>query len=91
MLKEDREDLSVFIGMSITTGMQRIYDAHWELWKSFVRVRTVSGDPFLGAVSEAEKTALVTLFMYRRYQAGAREKAATAVTAGVRMHFVRNF
>jgi hypothetical protein len=89
MSAEQRADLTRFIGASVLPGTQRIYSAHWEAWSSFVARESASEDAFLHECSEAEKAALVGLFLYRRYQAGARGKAATAVTAGIRMRFAQ--
>ena len=47
-------------------------------------------DPLLRGVSEADKAALVGLFLLQRYKTGLRAKGATAVTAGLRMHFARS-
>lgn len=40
-------------------------------------------------VPESTKSALVGLFLYRRYQSGARGKVACSVTAGIRMRFAQ--
>ena len=47
-------------------------------------------DPFLRDVPELEKAAWIGLFIYRRYMVGNRGKAATSVTAGIRMRFAEN-
>ena len=47
-------------------------------------------DPLLRGVTEADKAALVGLFLLQRYKSGLRAKGATAVTAGLRMHFARS-
>jgi hypothetical protein len=73
----------------VLPGTQRVYSAHWEAWSSFVARESASEDAFLHECSVAEKAALVGLFLYRRYQAGARGKAATAVTARIRMRFAQ--
>ena len=70
-------------------GTQRVYLSHWELWRHFLEVHGGIEDGYLRGVADADKAALVGLFMFRRYQAGARGKAATSVTAGIRMHFVQ--
>jgi hypothetical protein len=43
----------------------------------------------LKGVPESEKVAIIGLFMYRRYQHGARGKAATSVTAGIRIQLAQ--
>ena len=71
------------------TGTRRVYGSHRELWKHFLEVHGGGADVYLRGVPEVEKAALVGLFMYRRYQEGARGKTATGVTAGIRMHYVQ--
>lgn len=66
-----------------------MYDGHWSLWTSFLLNDAEGTDPYLTNASEATKSALIGLFLYRRYQSGARGKAATSVTAGIRMRFAQ--
>ena len=89
MTAENRMELAQFIGTSVLPGTRRTYDSHWDLWKHFIEVHGGGVNMFLKGIPEAEKAALVGLFMYRRYRDGARDKAATSVTAGIRMHFVQ--
>ena len=44
-------------------------------------------DPYLTAFKDEDKTALVGLFLLRRYEDGHRGKMATSVTAGLRLFF----
>lgn len=57
------------------------------MWKAFLKEEINESDPFLRAVDDQEKTSLIGLLMLRRHEAGHRGKAATAFTAGIRMHF----
>ena len=85
----NRSELAEFIGNSVLPGTQRVYNSHWELWRHFLEAHGGIEDGYLRGVADADKAALIGLFMYRRYQEGARGKAATSVTAGIRMHFVQ--
>ena len=85
----DRAELAQFIGTAVLPGTLRVYGSHWELWKHFLEVHGAGTDAYLRGLPESEKAALVGLFIYRRYQEGARGKAATGVTAGIRMHYVQ--
>ena len=90
MSEKNRKELSDFIGMSVLPATGRTYDRHWQQWEAFLNASTKVRDPLLSGVSEEDKSALVGLFLMQRYQAGLRAKGATAVTAGLRMHFARN-
>ena len=87
---QSRRELSQFIGMSVLPNTNRVYDRHWEQWNAFLTSETPVRDPLLRGVSEADKAALVGLFLLQRYKTGLRAKGATAVTAGLRMHFARS-
>ena len=79
----------MFIGGSVLPATQRTYSKQWDLWKDFL-IRDADGsNPYLIGVAEDVKSSLVGLFLLRRYQAGARGKAACGVTAGVRMRFAQ--
>ena len=84
-----RSELADFIGNSVLPGTMRVYNSHWELWRHFLEVHGGIEDGYQRGVADADKAALISLFMYRRYQEGARGKTATSVTAGIRMHFVQ--
>ena len=86
---KNRKYLSEFIGQSVSTATRRTYDGHWDMWKSFLLSEMDAQDPFLRGTTETEKASLVSLFICRRYQSGFREKTASAVTAGIRMHFMQ--
>lgn len=70
-------------------GTSKVYERHWKLWKEFLAQHTNASDPFLRDIVEADKSAVVSLFICKRYQAGLRAKGATSVTAGLRMHFTQ--
>ena len=87
--KHQRDELATFIGGSVLGATQRTYAAHWNLWRKFLALNADVGNPFLIGLAEEAKSALVGLFLYRRYQAGARGKQAYGVTAGIRMCFAQ--
>lgn len=87
--KRQRDELATFIGGSVLSATQRTYSKHWESWREFLAIEADPGNPFLVGVAEEAKSALVGLFLYRRYQAGARGKQACGVTAGIRMRFAQ--
>lgn len=82
-------ELGAFLGASVLPATQRTYDGHWHLWTAFLHAESYGRNPYLIDVPEATKTALVGLFLFRRYQAGARGKAAYSVTSGIRMRFAQ--
>ena len=75
---------------SVLPVINRTYDRHWKLWKSFLKTVTQVSDPLLSDVTEEDKAALVELFLCQRHKAGLRAKAATSATVGLRMQFTRN-
>ena len=87
--KHQRDELATFIGGSVLAGTQRTYAAHWSLWREFLALNADAGNPFLIGLAEEAKSELVGLFLFRRYQAGARGKQAYGVTAGIRMRFAQ--
>lgn len=90
MSAENRRQLADFIGTSVLPGTQRTYENHWELWRHFMHTDRHGFDPYLRDVSEEEKAGWIGLFIHRRYMLGNRGKAATSVTAGIRMRFAEN-
>jgi hypothetical protein len=90
MSAENKRQLAEFIGTSVLPGTQRTYENHWELWRHFMLTDRHGFDPYLRDVSEDEKARWIGLFIHRRYMLGNRGKAATAVTAGIRMRFAEN-
>ena len=72
---------------SVTRGTGRAYESHWSSWVRFMREAMNDEDPYLRNWSEGDRSALVCLFLRRRYQDGLRGKQATAVTAGMRLEF----
>jgi hypothetical protein len=90
MSAENKRQLAEFIGTSVLPGTQRTYENHWELWRHFMLTDRHGFDPYLRDVSEDEKAGWIGLFIHRRYMLGNRGKAATAVTAGIRMRFAEN-
>ena len=76
--------------MSVLPATSRTYERHWLQWKTFLASTTKVTDPLLHGISDADKSALVGLFLLERYNTGLRAKGATAVTAGLRMQFARH-
>lgn len=89
MSSKDREDLATFLSASVLPGTNRTYEVHWRQWTAFLEAHARIYDPLLKGISESDKTALVSMFIFKRYQSGLRDKGATAVTAGIRLHFAR--
>jgi hypothetical protein len=89
LTQKDRREIAGFIEQSVLPSTKRAYGAHWETWNAFLKSHTSIDDPFLRAVPEAEKPGIVSLFLYRRYQEGLRNKQATAPTGGVKLAFAR--
>jgi hypothetical protein len=89
LTQEDRRELAGFLDHSVLPSTKRAYDAHWGLWKAFLKSHTSILDPFLRTVSEAEKPGVVSLFLHKRFKQGLRCKQATAPTAGIKLAFAR--
>ena len=89
LTERNREDLAAFLGRSVLPNTRKTYDGHWELWKKFLSDESAMSDPLLRGVDDGEKSALIGLFLLRRYEAGHRGKSATSVTAGIRLHFAQ--
>ena len=89
LTERNRGDLAAFLGRSVLSNTRKTYDRHWELWKKFLSNESATSDPFLKGVDDDEKSALVGLFLLRRYEAGHRGKSATSVTAGIRLRFTQ--
>ena len=62
-------------------------EGHWRLWCKFLAEELGEMCPLLLEWPESQKSMAVALFLHSRHQEGSREKQATAVTAGVRLHF----
>jgi hypothetical protein len=73
--QEDRRELAGFLDHSVLPSTRRAYDAHWELWKAFLKSHTSIIDPFLRTVSEAEKPGVVSLFLHKRFKQGLQESS----------------
>lgn len=81
--------MAEFIGHSVLSGTSKVYERHWKLWEEFLSQHTGAPDPFLRGMVDIDKSAIVCLFLCKRYQAGLRAKGATSVTAGLRKHFTQ--
>lgn len=88
---ENRADIALFIGRSVLVATNKVYDGHWRAWGEFILAKTSIKDLYLRDLSEKDKSATVSLFLIHRHKAGLRGKAATAVTAGIRMQFLKAF
>ena len=58
--------------------------------KDYVKDEANQDNAFLTTAAEGQETALASLTMLRRHQAGNRGKMATAFTAGVRKRFAQH-
>lgn len=86
---QSKSELANFISGSVLPGTIRKYSTHWDKWKAFLQSEVGSEDPYLKSRGEEDKASLVCLFLMRRYQEGLRGKAATSVTAGIRINFAQ--
>jgi hypothetical protein len=64
-----------------------MYSKEFVPWNDFVKSETGSDDPFLTGMTDNDKAALMSLMMMRRHQGGKRGKAATSITAAIRLMF----
>ena len=89
MSAQSQQELSRFIGRSVSPNTSRVYEKNWEQWISFLKSEVNEDDPFVGSAVEEEKAPLVGIMMLRRHEQGLRGKRATAFAASIRMHFVQ--
>ena len=71
----------------MTRKTEKAYEGHWRQWCQFLVEELGETEPLLIDWPEQQKSIAVALFLQSRHQKGLREKQATAVTAGVRLHF----
>ena len=79
--------LRTFLKSSVTRRTEKTYEGHWRLWCKFIAEELGETCPLLKEWPESQKSIAVALFLQSRHQGGSRGKQATAVTAGVRLHF----
>ena len=79
--------LGIFLKSSVTRRTEKTYEGHWRLWCKFLAEELGETCPLLVEWPESQKSMAVALFLQNRHQGGSREKQATSVTAGVRLHF----
>lgn len=89
MTEEMRQRLWEFLGASVTENTRKGYERHWEEWRAFVREVAGSDDPYLRGCRPTERAPLLAVFLQERHGSGLRNRGATAVSAGIRLQFVR--
>lgn len=72
---------------SVAPGTWKAYNGQWLQWGSFLEDEIGGQDPWLRDFSDENKSAIVGLFLLRRYEGGMRGKVASSVTASLRLHF----
>jgi hypothetical protein len=87
LLSCSREQQSKFISTSVLPQTRQMYSKEFVPWNDFVKSETGSDDPFLTGMTDNDKAALMSLMMMRRHQGGKRGKAATSITAAIRLMF----
>jgi hypothetical protein len=83
------ELLQKFMGTSVTAGTMTTYRRDWKTWVEFVREKTqgLELDPYMRNQDDRVKILMVCHLLAKRKGEGKREKAAAAITAGIRKHF----
>jgi hypothetical protein len=86
---EEMETLQRFMGTSVTAGTMATYRRDWKTWVEFVKEKGqgVESDPYLRNQGDQVKILMVCHLLAKRKGEGKREKAASAITAGIRKHF----
>ena len=80
--------LETFLKSSVTRRTVKTYEGQWRHWCKFLIEELGETCPLLKDWPETQKSMAIALFLQNRHQGGSREKQATAVTAGVRFHFI---
>jgi hypothetical protein len=83
---ENQEAISKFLRSSVLPSTDRKYGLRWGWFVQFIKDQG-SADPFMRTLTPQERAGMVSLFMLSRHVAGKRDKAASAVTAVIRLHF----
>ena len=86
-MSSGRAKLGTFLSQSVLPRTLDTYKRHWTLWMNYLEQEISESDPYLAAFKDEDKTALMSLFLLRRYEDGHRGKMATSVTAGLRLFF----
>ena len=86
---EQRAVLGGFVMHSVTEKTALVYGRHWADRCHFVLSTGGIQDPFIVGWTDSDKAALVGLMLQKRNQDGLRGKQATAVTAGIRLYFMK--
>jgi hypothetical protein len=85
---ENQEAISQFLKSSVLPSTDRKYELQWGWFVQFMKDQG-SEDPFMRTLTPQERAGMVSLFMMSRHVAGKRGKAASAVTAAIRLRFSR--
>jgi hypothetical protein len=83
---ENQEAISKFLKSSVLPSTDRKYELQWGWFVQFMKDQG-SDDPFMKTLTPQERAGMVSLFMMSRHIAGKRGKAASAVTAAIRLRF----
>ena len=86
MSTENQEAISNFLKSSVSPSTDRKSELHWGWFVQFMKDKG-SDDPFMRSLTPQERAGMVSLFMMSRHVAGKRGKAASAVTAAIRLRF----
>lgn len=85
---ENQEAISKFLKSSVLPSTDRKYELQWSWFVEFMKDQG-SDDPFMRTLTPQERAGMVSLFMLSRHVAGKRGKAASAVTAAIRLRFTQ--
>jgi hypothetical protein len=88
--QKSKDEVSLFLGQAVAPSTLRAYERQWREWNRFLLEHTGIADPYMSTVPESEKPGVVSLFLYKRHQAGKRGKVATTVIAGIRCFYTRS-
>jgi hypothetical protein len=86
MSTENQEAISRFLKSSVLPSTDRKYELQWGWFVQFMKDEGLD-DPFMRALTPQERADMVSLFLTSRHVAGKRGKAASAVTAAIRLRF----
>ena len=86
MSTENQEAISKFLKSSVLPSTDRKYELHWGWFVQFMKDEGLD-DPFMRALTPQERAGMISLFLMSRHVAGKRGKAASAVTAAIRLRF----
>jgi hypothetical protein len=86
MSSDNQEAISRFLKSSVLPSTDRKYELQWGWFVQFMKDVGLD-DPFMRTLTPQERAGMVSLFLMSRHVAGKRGKAASAVTAAIRLRF----